>query len=419
LLDSLRNVWRIPDLRKKFIFTMGIFLVFRVGTHIPVPGIDVSAIEGLFEAGTVFGFLDLFSGGALSRLSLFALNIYPYITASIIMQLLTIVIPSFEQLAKEGGDEGKKKLTQYTRYGTVVLALIQAVALTFTLRGAVIEWSLYSGAVITLSLVTGTVFLMWLGEQITENGIGNGISLIIFAGIISRLPFGAIRLFEYLRVGTVSIFNLVFLIVIGAFIIAGVIWVQEGQRRIPVQYAKRVVGRKMYGGQSTHIPMKVNQAGVIPVIFASSMLVFPLTVAQLVDRPFIQAIARHLDFGTPLNTALYVIMIIFFTYFYTAVTFNPLEVANNLKKYGGFIPGIRPGRHTAEYLNKILTRITLAGALFLAFVAVMPDLIVRLTGVPGITFGGTSLLIVVSVSLETMRQIESQMLMRHYKGFMK
>ncbi len=419
MLDSLRNVWRIPDLRKKFIFTMGIFLVFRVGTHIPVPGIDVSAIEGLFEAGTVFGFLDLFSGGALSRLSLFALNIYPYITASIIMQLLTIVIPSFEQLAKEGGDEGKKKLTQYTRYGTVVLALIQAVALTFTLRGAVIEWSLYSGAVITLSLVTGTVFLMWLGEQITENGIGNGISLIIFAGIISRLPFGAIRLFEYLRVGTVSIFNLVFLIVIGAFIIAGVIWVQEGQRRIPVQYAKRVVGRKMYGGQSTHIPMKVNQAGVIPVIFASSMLVFPLTVAQLVDRPFIQAIARHLDFGTPLNTALYVIMIIFFTYFYTAVTFNPLEVANNLKKYGGFIPGIRPGRHTAEYLNKILTRITLAGALFLAFVAVMPDLIVRLTGVPGITFGGTSLLIVVSVSLETMRQIESQMLMRHYKGFMK
>jgi preprotein translocase subunit SecY len=419
LLDTVRNVWKIPDLRKRFIFTLGMFLAFRIGTHIPVPGIDVKAIEGLFAGGTVFGFLDLFSGGALSRLSLFALNIYPYITATIIMQLLQIIVPSLEQLAKEGGDEGRKKITQFTRYGTVLLALIQALALTFTLRGAVITWGLYSGAVITLSLVTGTVLLMWIGEQITEKGIGNGISLIIFAGIISRLPLGAVTLYEYIRVGTINIFNLAILMIVGAFIIAGVIWVQEGSRKIPVQYAKRVVGRKVYGGQSTHIPMKVNQAGVIPVIFASSMLVFPLTVARLVNVPFIQNMARYLDFGTPLNTAMYVTMIIFFTYFYTAVTFNPVEVANNLKKYGGFIPGIRPGRHTAEYLNRILTRITLAGALFLAFVAVMPDLIVRLTGIPGITFGGTSLLIVVSVALETMRQIESQMLMRHYKGFMK
>ena len=419
MLDTVRNVWRIPDLRKRFLFTLGMFLAFRIGTHVPVPGIDVSAIEGLFTGGTVFGFLDLFSGGALSRLSLFALNIYPYITATIIMQLLQIIVPSLEQLAKEGGDEGRKKITQFTRYGTVLLALIQALALTFTLRGAVINWGIYSGAVITLSLVTGTVLLMWIGEQITEKGIGNGISLIIFAGIISRLPLGAVTLYEYIRVGTINIFNLAVLMIVGAFIIAGVIWVQEGSRKIPVQYAKRVVGRKVYGGQSTHIPMKVNQAGVIPVIFASSMLVFPLTVAQLVDVPFIQNMARYLDFGTPLNTAMYVTMIIFFTYFYTAVTFNPVEVANNLKKYGGFIPGIRPGRHTAEYLNRILTRITLAGALFLAFVAVMPDLIVRLTGIPGITFGGTSLLIVVSVALETMRQIESQMLMRHYKGFMK
>jgi preprotein translocase subunit SecY len=395
------------------------FLAFRIGTHVPVPGIDVKAIEGLFAGGTVFGFLDLFSGGALSRLSLFALNIYPYITATIIMQLLQIIVPSLEQLAKEGGDEGRKKITQYTRFGTVLLALIQALALTFTLRGAVINWGIYSGAVITLSLVTGTVLLMWIGEQITEKGIGNGISLIIFAGIISRLPLGALTLFEYIRVGTINIFNLAVLLVVGAFIIAGVIWVQEGSRRIPVQYAKRVVGRKVYGGQSTHIPMKVNQAGVIPVIFASSMLVFPLTILRLVNVPFLQGMARYLEFGTPLNTAMYVTMIIFFTYFYTAVTFNPVEVANNLKKYGGFIPGIRPGRHTAEYLNRILTRITLAGALFLAFVAVMPDLVVRLTGIPGITFGGTSLLIVVSVALETMRQIESQMLMRHYKGFMK
>ncbi len=419
MLDTVRNVWRIPDLRKRFLFTLGMFLAFRIGTHIPVPGIDVKAIEGLFAGGTVFGFLDLFSGGALSRLSLFALNIYPYITATIIMQLLQIIVPSLEQLAKEGGDEGRKKITQYTRFGTVLLALIQALALTFTLRGAVINWGIYSGAVITLSLVTGTVLLMWIGEQITEKGIGNGISLIIFAGIISRLPLGALTLVEYIRVGTINIFNLAVLAVVGAFIIAGVIWVQEGARKIPVQYAKRVVGRKVYGGQSTHIPMKVNQAGVIPVIFASSMLVFPLTIAKLVNVPFIQNMSKYLDFGTPLNTAMYVTMIIFFTYFYTAITFNPVEVANNLKKYGGFIPGIRPGKHTAEYLNRILTRITLAGALFLAFVAVMPDLVARLTGIPGITFGGTSLLIVVSVALETMRQIESQMLMRHYKGFMK
>ncbi len=419
MLDTVRSIWRVPELRKRFIFTLGMFLLFRIGTHIPVPGINVEAIEGLFAGGTVFGFLDLFSGGALSRLSLFALNIYPYITATIIMQLLQIIVPSLEQLAKEGGDEGRKKITQITRFGTVLLALIQAIALTFTLRSAVISWGLYSGAVITLSLVTGTVLLMWIGEQITEKGIGNGISLIIFAGIISRLPVGAATLYEYIRVGTINIFNLAVLAVVGAFIIAGVIWVQEGSRKIPVQYAKRVVGRKIYGGQSTHIPMKVNQAGVIPVIFASSMLVFPLTVAKLVNVPFLQNLAKYFDFGTPLNTLLYVVMIVFFTYFYTAITFNPIEVANNLKKYGGFIPGIRPGKPTAEYLNRILTRITLAGALFLAFVAVMPDLVVRLTGIPGITFGGTSLLIVVSVTLETMRQIESQMLMRHYKGFMK
>ncbi len=419
MFDAVRNIWKIPDLRKRFIFTLVMFLVFRIGTHIPVPGIDVSKIEGLFQGGTVFGFLDLFSGGALSRLSLFALNIYPYITATIVMQLLTIIVPKLEEMAKEGGEEGKKKLTQYSRYGTVFLALIQAVALTFTLKSAVIDWGWYSGIVITVSLITGTVFLMWLGEQITERGIGNGISLIIFAGIVSRLPAGAVNLVQYVRVGSINIFNLIVLFVVGAFIIAGVIWVQEGSRKIPVQYAKRVVGRKVYGGQSTHIPMKVNQAGVIPVIFASSLLVFPLTIARLINNSFIQNIAKYLEFGTPVNTVMYVSLIIFFTYFYTAITFNPIEVANNLKKYGGFIPGIRPGRPTSDYLNRILTRITLAGALFLAFVAVMPDLVVRVTGIPGITFGGTSLLIVVSVVLETMRQIESQMLMRHYKGFMK
>ncbi|MGI5840322.1 MAG: preprotein translocase subunit SecY [bacterium] len=419
MLDSLRNAWKIPDLRKRFLFTLAMFLVFRVGTHIPVPGLDPAAIEQLFQGGTIFGFLDLFSGGALSRLSIFALNIYPYITASIIMTLLTIIVPSLEKLSKEGGEEGRKKMSQYTRYATVLLAFVNALGLSFTLRGAVVNWGFFSATVIITTLIAGTVFLMWMGEQITEKGIGNGISLMIFAGIVSRLPIGFINIVTYLRTGRINIFNLLLLAALGAVIIAAVIVIQEGTRRIPVQYAKRVVGRKVYGGQSTHIPIKVNQAGVIPIIFASSVLAFPLTLAQFVPNKYVQAAANHLAFGTWLNSILYVTMIIFFTYFYTAITFNPIQVADNMKKYGGFVPGLRPGRPTADYLNRVLMRITLVGAVFLAIIAVFPDLFAGLTGIPGISFGGTSLLIIVGVATETMRQIEAQMLMRHYQGFLK
>ncbi len=419
MLEALRNAWKIPDLRKKFTFTLIMFLIYRIGSHIPVPGVNTQAIESLFEGGTIFGFLDLFSGGALKRVSVFAVNIYPYVTASIVMQLLTIIVPALEKLAKEGGEEGRKKMTQYTRYATVFLAFVQAFGLSFSLRGAIIGWGFYTATVIIATLVAGAIFMMWLGEQITEKGIGNGISLIIFAGIVSRLPIGAGKLVTLIQAGQANIFGVLLLAVLGALIIAAVIWIQEGTRRIPVQYAKRVVGRKVYGGQSTHIPLKVNQAGVIPIIFASTMLAFPLTIAQLIPNKYVQAAANYLQFGTALNSVLYVGMIIFFTYFYTAITFNPIEVANNMKKYGGFIPGLRPGKPTSDYLARILTRITLVGAIFLAIIAIMPDLVIAVTRIPGISFGGTSLLIIVSVALETMRQIESQMLMRHYSGFLK
>ncbi|HHY36879.1 MAG TPA: preprotein translocase subunit SecY [Firmicutes bacterium] len=418
MFAALRNAWRIPELRQRIKFTFLMFLVFRIGTHIPVPNIDIAQIQEFLEAGTLFGFLDLFSGGALKSFSVFALSITPYITASIIMQLLTIVIPKLEELAKEG-EEGRKKITQYTRYGTVVLAFIQAVGMSLWMRSAVIDPSLLTFFVIAVTLTAGTTFLMWLGEQITEKGIGNGISLIIFAGIVSQLPSSLGKIIGYIQVRAINILNILALAAVALVVIIAVIYIQEGERRITVQYAKRVVGRKIYGGQSTHIPLKVNQAGVIPIIFASSVLMFPGTVAQFINHPWAQAVAGWLQFGTPLHTILYVLLTIFFTFFYTAITFNPMDVAENMKKYGGFIPGLRPGRRTAEYIDRILNRLTLAGALFIAAIAVMPVFIGQITGIQGIYFGGTGVLIVVGVALETMKQLEAYMLMRHYEGFMK
>jgi len=418
MLDTLRRAWKIGDLRARILFTAAMLVVFRLGAHVPVPGIDSKIIQEMFKEGTLFGLLDLFSGGALKAFSIFAMSITPYINSSIIMQLLTLVIPKLEQLSKEG-EEGRRKIQQYVRYGTVVLGLIQAIGMSIGLRNAVISPGFWSYTVIAISLTAGTAFLMWLGEMITDRGIGNGISLLIFAGIVSRLPGGAANIYQYLRAGRISFFNLFLLSVIGVAVIAAVVLIQEGQRKIPVQYAKRVVGRKIYGGQSSFIPMRINQAGVIPVIFAASVLAFPVTVASFFHTGWAAAIERYFGFRTPLYTALYALLIIFFTYFYTAVTFNPMDVANNIKKYGGFIPGLRPGRPTAEYLGRVLERITLPGAIFLAAIAVLPNFVMIVTDIPGLYFGGTALLIVVGVALETMKQIEAHLLMRHYQGFVK
>jgi len=418
VLSALSNILKITELRQKVVFTLAMFLVFRAGTHIPVPGVDVSVIEQMFTSGNLFGLLDLFSGGALSKFSVFAMSITPYINASIIMQLLTVVVPKFEQWAKEG-EEGRKKITQITRYGTVLLGFVQAIGMAIGLKAAIINPSIGSMLLIALTLTAGTTFLMWLGEQITEKGIGNGISLIIFAGIVSRIPDGVYVIYQYLAAGTINYFNLLLFLIIGVAMIVLVISISQGQRRIPVQYAKRVVGRKTYGGHSTHIPLKVNQAGVIPIIFASSVLMFPVTIAQFINIPWVKTVADWFAWGTPLQTMLYALLIIFFTYFYTAVTLNISDMAENMKKYGGFIPGLRPGKPTADYLDKVMTRITLAGSVFLAFIAILPNFIAVVTNIPGVYFGGTALLIVVGVALDTMKQIEALVLMRHYQGFMK
>ncbi|RKD34132.1 preprotein translocase subunit SecY [Thermohalobacter berrensis] len=424
MFSTLRNAWKIPDLRKKMLFTLAMLLVFRLGANIPVPGIDRTIINQMFE-GRASGLLDFFNfmaGGAFKDFTIFALNIYPYITASIIMNLLTIAIPSLEALAREG-EEGRKKIAQYTRYGTVILALIQATGISYGFfNRALINKDFLSVSVVVITLTAGTAFLMWLGEQITDKGIGNGISLIIFTGIISRLPSGIVKVVALFRAGETNIIEILVFLILAILIIAGVVAIQEGQRKIPVQYAKRVVGRKMYGGQSTHIPLKVLMAGVIPVIFSTSLLAFPQTLGLLFSGGFANWVGKYLSpNGNPgvwIYSILNTLLIIFFTYFYTAIQFNPIEYANNLKQYGGFIPGIRPGRPTAEYLNRVISRITLAGALALAIIASLPIIILSATNL-NIRFGGTALLIVVGVALETVKQIESQMLMRHYKGFLK
>ncbi len=400
-------------------------VVFRLGSNIPIPGIDRSMLSQMFsgEYG-LFDLFDLFSGGAFGNMTIFALSITPYITASIILQLLTIAIPALERLAKEGM-EGRKKITRYTRYLTVALALVQAAGMTLGLfRQALISKDWFSIVIIILTLTAGTAFLMWLGEQINEHGIGNGISLIIFGGIIARLPAAIHTSWTKYTNGEVSLMTIILFVIFAAIVVLGIIEVQQGQRRIPVQYAKRVVGRKMYGGQSTHIPLRVNQAGVIPVIFAMSLLQFPLTITYFMrsDSSFSLWVAKWLaPTGSPgvwIYAALYAVLTVFFTYFYTSITFNPLDVANNLKQNGGFIPGIRPGKATVDYLGKVMNRITLVGALFLAAVAVLPTMIAQFTALD-VHFGGTSLLIAVGVALDTMKQLEQQMVMRNYKGFLK
>lgn len=396
------------------------FAIFRAGIHIPVPGVDASVIESLFTSGNLFGLLDLFAGGALSKFSIFAMSITPYINASIIMQLLQAVVPQFEAWSKDGED-GRKKIAKVTRYGTVVLGFVQAAGMAFALRAnnALVNNDFLSVFVVAIILTAGTCLLMWIGEQITAYGIGNGISLIIFAGIVARLPDGLETIYQYIQNGTINMFQAFLFAVIALAMIAVVVAVTQGQRRIPIQYAKRVVGRKMYGGHSTFLPLKVNQAGVIPIIFASSVLMFPVTIAQFIDNEYVHKVADLFTWGTPLQTALYALLIFIFTYFYTAISINITDMADNMKKYGGFIPGIRAGKPTADYVDNVMTKITLAGAVFLAVVAIIPNFLGSITGVQGVYFGGTALLIVVGVALDTMQQIESLMVTRHYKGFVK
>ena len=416
LWQSLVNAWKLPELRTKVLFTAAMIAIYRFGAYVPVPGIDVAALKQFFEegGGGVVGFLDLFSGGALGRVALFALGIMPYITASIIMQLLTVIIPKLEELAKEG-EQGQKQITKYTRFLTVALSTIQAFGylIVFRSQGALFDLNWWRGALVVFSLVAGAVFVMWLGELITARGIGNGMSIIIFISIISGIPSGLVQLV------TLSTVTIILFAVIALGVVVGVIWITTGERRVPVQYAKRVVGRRMMGGTSTFIPLKVNMAGVIPVIFASSMMMIIPTFTQFFGTGGIAGwFTLHLGPSSFAFIILQAVLIVVFTYFYTAVTFNPIDQADNLKKYGGFIPGVRPGRPTAEFLDRILTRLTFPGALFLAALAVLPWLMSFALNVP-FYFGGVSLLIVVGVALDTMRQMEAQLLMRHYEGFLK
>lgn len=424
MLKTIAQAWKVVEIRKKIIFTVLMLVVFRIGSCIPVPNIDRTVIAEMFtsDAG-LLDLFDLFSGGSFSNFTIFALSITPYITASIIVQLLSMAFPYFQRLAQEG-TEGRRKMAQITRYMTVVLGLIQATGMSvFLFRQAMIDKSVFSFIVVILVLTAGTAFLMWLGEQINEKGVGNGISLLIFAGIVSRIPSAIRSLYVSVDDGAISIITLIVFAVLAVLVIAGVVLVQEGQRRVPVQYAKRVVGRKMYGGQSTHIPIKVNQSGVIPIIFALSLLQLPLTITYFFPNTgFSDFITKWLSpAGNPgvwIYAVFNIILIIAFTYFYTTITFNPIEIASNLKGNGGFIPGIRPGKATEEYLQKVMSRLTIVGAVYLALVATLPTILSVLTPL-NLSFGGTSLLIAVGVALETVRQLESQMLMRNYQGFLK
>ena len=417
MLETLRDALKTQEMRKKILFTLMMFLIFRIGSHIPVPGIDKTQIAELIENIKLLGFFDTISGSALKNVSIFAMSITPYINASIIIQLLTVIFPRLEAIAKDD----RKKIVEYTRYLTVGLGFIQALGMAFYFRnsGAMADASVMSMIIVILSLTAGTACLMWIGELITEKGIGNGISLIIFAGIVSRIPGGIAYLIEYAQQGVMNIvFILIFLVVALAAIIC-VIIVNQGERRVPVQYAKRVVGRKMYGGQSTHIPIKVNSAGVIPVIFAMSLMFFPGTIASFFpDNAVASWISQNFSFDNVAYNLIYAVLIIFFTYFYSSITFNPIDVADNIRKNGGFIPGIRPGRPTSEYIMKVMSRITFFGGLFLACIAVLPAVLMGVANMD-LYFGGTSLLIVVGVAIDTMKQIESNMMMRNYEGFMK
>jgi len=458
LINTFRNIFSIPDLRRRILFTLALLAVYRLGSHVPTPGVDPAALSEFFKSmqSGVLGFLDLFSGGALRRLSIFALGIMPYISASIILQLLTVVWPFLEKLSKEG-EMGRRKINQYTRYGTIVLSIVQSLGVAFWLKNQLAPggaplvpphikdafWGLGFPLMTVLTLTTGTAFIMWLGEQISERGIGNGISLIIFAGIVVGLPAATVSTLGDIRTGQHSLIAVLLLVIFMVLVVAFVVFMERAQRRIPVQYAKRVVGRKVYGGSNTYLPLRVNTAGVIPVIFASSILVFPQTIASMIQAPWSQAIARQIGMGEPIYYLLQVIGIVFFSYFYTSIVFNPVDTADNMRKYGGFIPGIRPGKKTSDHLDRVLTRITLVGSLYLAAVTILPEFLI--TGVHvaqlpfgigagldralplwftegmgfNFYFGGTSLLIVVGVAMDTLQQVESQLVMRHYDGIMK
>lgn len=428
MFETIRNAWKIADLRKKILYTIGLLIIFRLGSCIPVPMLKPDQLAAMFANtnNSLFGFIDLVSGGAFQRATIFAMSITPYINASIIMQLLCVAIPALERLQKEGED-GRKKIAQIQRWGTVVLALIQATGLYFMLKSysAVVNPGFWTATVIILTFSAGTAFLMWLGEQITEKGVGNGISLIIFAGIVSGGPGMVKALYTYMvGGGTAGIIGGIAIIIIALVVIGFVVMMNEAERRISVQYAKRVVGRKMYGGQSTHIPIKVASAGVMPIIFAMSILSFPSTIAAFAgvtetSGGFWGGFLKVLSPNGWVYGVIYFFLIIFFTYFYTAIQFNPIEMANNMKKNGGFIPGIRPGRPTSDYISRVLSKITLAGAIFLGFIAIIPIFMNIGLKMQNFSIGGTSLLIVVGVALETVKQLESQMLMRHYKGFLE
>jgi preprotein translocase subunit SecY len=450
-MDSLKNIFTVSELRNRVLFTLGLLGVYRVGSRIPTPGINAAALAELARqtANTMFGLYDMFSGQNMSRMTIFALGIMPYISASIILQLLTVVWPYLEKMSKEG-ELGRRKITQYTRYGTILLSVVQSLGIAFFLERqaqiAGLPLVIHPGwgfrLMTMLTLTTGTTFIMWLGEQITERGIGNGMSLIIYSGIVVGLPRAVLQTIEQMRTGQLGLLRVLFLIVFMALVIAAIVFVERAHRRVTVQYAKRVVGRRMYGGSSTHIPLKVNTGGVIPVIFASSILAFPATIASAFKGAWVETFTTQLGFNMPLYNVLYVAGIIFFTYFYTAIIFNPDDVAENMRKYGGFVPGIRPGKRTAEYIDTILTRITLAGAIYLCLIALLPNFLLsgfKVAPIPFIGewldanlpqfitqgmnvtffFGGTSLLIVVGVAMDTVQQVESQLIMRHYDGFMK
>ncbi|MBP7055508.1 MAG: preprotein translocase subunit SecY [Candidatus Omnitrophica bacterium] len=440
MLEAFGNIIKIPDLRKKVLLTLGLVAVYRVGTYIPTPGIDGAKLAQFFaslaasQGGALFGIMNMFSGGAISRLTIFALGIMPYISSSIILQLLTAVIPALERLAKEG-EAGHKKIVQYTRYGTIILSVIQSFFIALWLENParfnglqIVQFPGWSFRILTvITLTSGTAFIMWLGEQIQEYGIGNGMSLLITAGIVSRIPTAMYQLWVLFspfapEKAQLDLFTLILMIVMLVAVVVAVIVVTQGQRKIPIQYAKRVVGRKVYGGQATFLPLRVNQAGVIPIIFAQSIILFPATIAGFVPHQGFQKFAMALTKGELMYNSIYALLIIFFSYFYTAITFNPIDISDNMKKYGGFVPGIRPGRQTAEYLDFIMTRITFPGAIFLALIAVFPSIISSWLKIPYLVasfFGGTGLLIIVGVMLDTMKQIESHLLMRHYEGFMK
>ncbi len=424
ILSSFQNIFKIAELKNRVLFTLALLAVYRIGAHIPTPGINGEELSKflLERGGALMGFFDMFSGGALSRVTIFALGIMPYISASIILQLLTVVIPTLGRLAKEG-ERGRKKIVQYTRYGTILISAIQSFGIAAGIEGmgegAFVQTPGWPFRLMTMiTLTSGTAFIMWLGEQITERGIGNGISLIIFAGIVARFPNAIIDTIRLLRIGELSLILLIPLVIMMVAVIGVIVFVERGQRKIPIQYAKRVVGRKIYGGQSTHLPLRVNTAGVIPPIFASSVIMFPATLAGFISIPWVQSIARQLTPGTVMYTIIYVGMIFFFCYFYTAIIFNPVDIADNLKKYGGFIPGIRPGQNTSEYIYRVLARITFGGAVYLSVVCIIPDILRGYFNVP-FYFGGTSLLIVVGVALDTISQIESHLMTRSYEGFLK